>query len=365
MGILGGVYGGAVIALYLKTLLEKIPLTAPIAQSLSLFIVVLTITFLFLVMGEIIPKRLAMLHPERISVVFALPMFYLSRITAPAVYIISAVSDGILNVFGIRQHHEEEPMSEEEIKQLFMQGARTGVFHPIEINLVERVLKLDDRSVGHLMTQPKDIVWFEKNETVRQCMEKVRNTGHTCFPVARGGLDDIVGIVWVKDLLGELCEARPTLKKIIKPVVYAPVHLNSLQILDRFQDTRSHMILIVDKSEVLQGLVTINDILQTIIGELPYPSWVKEPGIVRRDDGSLLVDAHLPLCRLTKALKIARFSRKKGVGYKTIADWVIQQTGHIPISGESFSWEGYRFEVVDMDGPHVDKILITAESDIK
>ncbi len=179
MGILSGVYGGAVIAFYLKTLLEKIPLTAPIARSLSLFIVALTITFLFLVMGEIIPKRLAMLHPECISTVVAIPMYFLSRIAAPAVYIVSVVSDGILNVLGIRQHHDEEPMSEDEIKQLFKQGARAGVFHPSEINLVERVFKIDDRSVGHLMTLPKDIIWFEENETTRQCMEKVRNTGHT------------------------------------------------------------------------------------------------------------------------------------------------------------------------------------------
>ena len=191
MGILSGVYGGAIVASYLENILEKSHYLAPYSRSLSLSAVVLMITFLFLVIGEIIPKRLAMLHPERISAIFSLPMYYLSRIAAPAVYIISLSSDGILKLFGIGQHQEERPLSEDEIKQLFRQGARTGVFHPSEIKLVERVLKLDDRTVDNLMTPLKDIIWFEENEPFQQCMEKVRDTGHSCFPVARSGLDQI------------------------------------------------------------------------------------------------------------------------------------------------------------------------------
>lgn len=365
MGILSGVYGGAIVASYLENILEKSPFLAPYARSLSLSAVVLMITFLFLVVGEIIPKRLAMLHPERISAFFSLPMHYLSRIAAPAVYIISLSSDGILKLFGIGQHQEERPLSEDEIKQLFRQGARTGVFHPSEIKLVERVLKLDDRTVENLMTPLKDIIWFEENEPFRQCMEKVRDTGHSCFPVARSGLDQILGVVWVKDLLAASCENQPALEQIIKPAVYAPKHLNALQILDRFQSTRSHMILIVDSAEIVQGLVTINDILQAIIGELPYPSWFEEPGIIYRDDGSLLLDGHLPIRKLKKALKISSLPPGKKVAFKNVAEFVVRHLDHIPISGESFTWEGYRFEVVDMDGPYVDKVLVQALADGK
>jgi putative hemolysin len=363
MGILSGVYGGAIVASYLENILEKSPFLAPYARSLSLSAVVLMITFLFLVVGEIIPKRLAMLHPERISAIFSLPMYYLSRIAAPAVYIISLSSDGILKLFGIGQHQEAQPLSEDEIKQLFQQGARTGVFHPSEIKLVERVLKLDDRTVENLMTPLKEVIWFEENEPFRQCMEKVRDTGHSCFPVARSGLDQILGVVWVKDLLAASCENQPALEHIIKPAVYAPKHLNALQILDRFQSTRSHMILIVDSAEVVQGLVTINDILQAIIGELPYPSWFEEPGIIYRDDGSLLLDGHLPIRKLKKALKISSLPREKKVAFKNVAEFVVRHLDHIPISGESFTWEGYRFEVVDMDGPYVDKVLVQALAD--
>ncbi len=365
MGILSGVYGGAIVAKYLERLLETIPMLAPHARTLSLSIVVLVITFLFLVVGEIIPKRLAMLHPESISSFFAIPMYFLSRIAAPAVYIISMTSNGILRLFGIKKHHDEEAMSEEEIKQLFRQGARTGVFHPSEINLVERVLKLDDRPVGSLMTPIKDAAWFEENEPFRQCMEKVRDTAHSCFPVARKSLDNIIGVAWVKDLLAASCQTNPVLKDIVKPAVYAPAHLNSLQILDRFQDTRTHMILIVNNSETVEGLITINDILQAIIGELPYPTWFEEPGIIRRDDGSLLLDGHLSVRKVKKALKIPKMPEKEKGRYKNLAELVKGHLDHIPISGESFSWEGYRFEVVDMDGPHVDKVLAMAEADAR
>ncbi len=363
MGILSGVYGGAIVASYLENILEKSHYLATYARSLSLSTVVLMITFLFLVIGEIIPKRLAMLHPERIAAIFSVPMYYLSRIAAPAVYIISLSSDGILKLFGIGQHHEERPLSEDEIKQLFRQGARTGVFHPSEIKLVERVLKLDDHTLDNLMTPLKDVVWFEENEPFRQCMEKVRDSGHSCFPVARSNLDQILGVVWVKDLLAASCETQPTLEQIIKPAVYAPKHLNALQILDRFQSTRSHMILIVDSAEVVQGLVTINDILQAIIGELPYPSWFEEPGILRRDDGSILMDGHLPIHKLKKVLKISRLPRGKKDTYINVAEFIVRHLDHIPISGESFTWEGYRFEVVDMDGPYVDKVLVRTLTD--
>ncbi len=354
MGILSGVYGGAIVASYLENVLEKSPYIAPYAGILSLSAVVLAITFLFLVIGEIIPKRLAMLHPERIATIFSAPMYYLSRIAAPAVYIISLSSDGILKLFGIGQYQEERPLSEDEIKQLFRQGARTGVFHPSEIKLVERVLKLDDRTVDNLMTPLKDVIWFEENEPFRQCMEKVRNTAHSCFPVARSSLEQILGVVWVKDLLAESCESQPALEQIIKPAVFAPKHLNALQILDRFQSTRSHMILIVDSSEVVRGMVTINDILQAIIGELPYPSWLEEPGFIHRDDGSILMDGNLPIRKLKKALKISRFPEEKKGTYKNVAEFVLRHLDHIPISGETFTWEGYRFEVVDMDEPYVD-----------
>jgi putative hemolysin len=364
MGILSGVYGGAIVASYLENILEKSHyLVAPYARSLSLSAVVVMITFLFLVIGEIIPKRLAMLHPERIAAIFSVPMYYLSRIAAPAVYIISLSSDGILKLFGIGQHQEERPLSEDEIKQLFRQGARTGVFHPSEIKLVERVLKLDDHTLDNLMTPLKDVVWFEENEPFRQCMEKVRDSGHSCFPVARSNLDQILGVVWVKDLLAASCETQPTLEQIIKPAVYAPKHLNALQILDRFQSTRSHMILIVDSAEIVHGLVTINDILQAIIGELPYPSWFEEPGIIYRDDGSILMDGHLPIHKLKKSLKISRLPRGKKDTYINVAEFIVRHLDHIPISGESFTWEGYRFEVVDMDGPYVDKVLVRTLTD--
>lgn len=254
-------------------------------------------------------------------------------------------------------------MSEEEIKQLFRQGGRAGVFQPSEIQLVERVLKLDDRTAHSLMTPTDRVVWIEENEPFRQCMEKVRDTGHSCFPVARKSLDRIVGVVWAKDLLAASCRSQPVLQEIVKKAVYAPAHLNNLQLLERFQDTRTHMILVVDEAEAVLGLVTINDILKAIIGPLPHPLWPEEPDIIRRDDGSLLLDARLPVEKVKTVLKLSKMPRKKAGTYRNLGELVADQIGSTPVSGERFFWEGYLFEVVDMDGPKVDKILVEAVSD--
>ncbi len=357
MGILSGVYGGAVIAAHLELLIKDVPYVATYSTSISYFLVVVFITFLLLVLGELIPKRLALLKPETIASAFALPMLLLSRLAAPLVFVLSLSTDGVLRLFGITRH-KEEPPSEDEIKQIFRHGARTGAFEASEIELVERVLKLDDQTVGSLMVRPRDIVLFSESDSFTHILKKVRETKHTCYPMVEKDLNQVRGIIVAKDLLPLAREDRPDLQKIIRPAVYVKQQVNALDILDRFKQTRSHMILVTDYSGKVIGLLTINDILQAIIGDLPDAERRGEPWVIRRKDGSMLLDGRISVKKLKQILGIESLPRERDGGYDSLAGLVISRLDRIPISGEHFDLEGYRFEVVDMDGTMVDKVLV-------
>ncbi len=357
MGILSGVYGGAVIAAHLDLIIRDLPYIAPYSTTISYFLVVVCITYLLLVLGELIPKRLALLKPESIASAIAMPMMILSRMAAPLVFVLSLSTDGVLRLFGITRH-KEEPPSEAEIKQMFRHGARTGAFEPSEVKLVERVLKLDDQSVSSIMTRPGEIVLFRETDSFGDILEKVRKTKHTCYPMVKKDLDQVQGIIQAKDLLPLAREEKPDLQKIIRPAEYVKQSINALDILDRFKLSRSHMILVTDHWGKITGLLTINDILQAIIGDLAAPEWPDEPWVIRRADGSMLVDGRLPVRKLKQILGISSLPGEKEDGYDTLAELVLGRLNRIPISGESFDLEGYVFEVMDMDGARVDKVLI-------
>jgi len=354
MGILSGVYGGAVIAAHLEPLIRGLPYIGPYSSTASYFLVVIIITYLLLVFGELIPKRLALLKPEEISSAVAPPMLILSRLAAPAVFVLSLSTDGVLRLFGITRH-KEEPPSEDEIKHMFRHGARTGVFEPSEIKLVERVLRLDDQPVGTLMTRPEDIIMFRQSDSFGDILRKARQTKHTCYPLVEYDLDQVLGIVQAKDLLTAAGEERPDLKKILRPAVYVKEHVNALDILDLFKKSRAHMILVTDNSGRIRGLLTINDILQAIIGDLSAPEWPEEPWIVQRKDGSLLLDGRLSTGKLKEILNLRFIPGEERCD--TLAELVMDML-EIPVSGAGFDLKGYHFEVMDMDGMKVDKVLV-------
>ncbi len=357
MGILSGVYGGAVIAAHLDLLLREIPYVAGYSMTLSYLLVVACITYLLLVLGELIPKRLAMLNPEAISSSVSLPMIYLSKIAAPAVFILSLSTDMLLKAFRL-DRHKEPPPSEGEIRHLFRQGARSGTLEPSEVKLVERVLSLDDQTVGSLMTRPEEIIMFRKADSFDDILKMAGENKHTCYPLVGKDLSDILGVVQAKDLLSLAGEKHPDLETIIKPAVYVRQHVNALDILDRFKNSRSHMIMVTGHGDQVIGLLTINDILQAIIGQLPVAEWPEEPWVIRRWDGSLLLDGRLSVKQMKSILGIKELPDQKDPGYKTLAGLVVSSLDRIPVSGASFRLEGYVFEVVDMDGPKVDKVLV-------
>jgi len=358
MGILSGVYGGAVIAAHLDLLLREVPYISGYSMTLSYILVVACITYLLLVLGELIPKRLAMLNPERIASSVSLSMVYLSKAAAPAVTVLSLSTDGLLRILGVDKH-KAPPPSEGEIRHVFRQGARSGTLEPSEVMLVERVLNLDDQTVGSLMTRPRDIIMFRKTDSFDDILKKAGDSKHTCYPLVGKDLTEILGVVQAKDLLPLAGKKKPDLEEITKPAVYVKQHVNALEILDRFRDSRSHMIIVTDHSGQVTGLLTINDILQAIIGHLPVAEWPEEPWIIKREDGSLLLDGRLSLKKLKNTLGIAELPEEESAEYDTLAGLVISRLEGIPVSGASFRLGEYVFEVVDMDGPQVDKVLVT------
>lgn len=368
MGILSGVYGGAVIASQLEHLIKDIPYISDYSSTVSYVLVVATITYLLLVLGELIPKRIAMLNPEKISSVIAIPMVYLSKLAAPAVFILSISTNGLLRIFRIKRH-EEEPPSEDEIKHMFRQGARSGTFEPDEVNMVERVLKLDDQTVGSLMTRLEDMVKLMDGESFDDIMNKVRVTGHTCYPVLKKGDEEILGTIHAKDLLSAGCGDRPSIKDFVKPAVYVQRGMNVLDMMDQFKKSREHMILVNDKDGHVVGLVTINDVLQAITGQLPSPKWPQEPWIIHRKDGSMLLDGRLGLDELKEVLDMSENAQEDSFNvredYDTLAGLVMSMMSKVPISGDKFELGGYSFEVVDMDGLQVDKVLVKVLPDVE
>ncbi|WP_051617149.1 hemolysin family protein [Desulfonatronovibrio hydrogenovorans] len=362
MGILSGVYGGAVIAHHLGIMLDDVPYLAPYSTTISYGLVVIFITYLLLVLGELIPKRLAMLSPERISSRVARPMLLLSKLAGPAVAVLSISTDGLLRLFGISRH-KEEPLSENEVKQMFRHAARSGEFEPSEVKMVEKVLKLDDQTVGSLMTRPQDIVWFSQDEPWADILEKVKQSGHTCYPVRNNESDGILGIVHTKDLIGVADGSGTGLETIIKPAGYVKRSMNALEMMEQFKRSRAHMIIVVDNQDQVLGLVTINDVLQAITGQLPSPKWPHEPWIIHRDDGSLLLDGRLGLDELKELIKVQVLSGEEDDGLDTLAGLVLTRMGKVPVSGDRFEQDGFLFEVVDMDGMQVDKVLVKEKPD--
>ncbi len=356
IGILAGVLGGAIITEELSARLITIPLLAPYSQAISLGIVVLGITYLTLVIGELVPKRMALHNPERIACIVAAPMRMLSRIASPAVHLLSISTDAVLRILGIRPI-AEPPVTEEEINILIEQGMKAGTFEKAERDMVEHVFRLGDLRVGALMTPRTEIVWLDIDDPPEEIRRKIVDSGHSRFPVGQGSLDNIPGIVQVKDMLGRNMAGKPAdLKASLRRPLFVPESTHALKVLELFKQSGIHISLVVDEYGSVQGLVTLNDILEEIVGDIPSVEELEEPLAVQREDGSWLLDGMLPVNDFKEIFSIKELPGE-GI-YQTIGGFVLMQVGRIPPVGYHFEWGGLRFEVVDMDKNRIDKVLV-------
>lgn len=358
IGILTGAFGGATIAEKLAVYLRLIPFLEPYSEAIALGLVVLTITYLSLIVGELVPKRLALNNPERIAATVAIPMRMVAVIFSPAVHLLSASTDLVLRILGIGPFTEPQ-VTEEEIKVLIEQGTEAGTFEEAEQDMVERVFRLGDRPVNALMTPRPDIVWLDLEDSAEENRQKMMDSGHSRFPVCQAGLDNVLGLMHVTDLLGRSLSGQPLdLTVLLRQPIFVPESTRGLKVLELFKQSGIHMALVVDEYGVIQGLVTLNDIMVEIVGDVPSANELEEPQAVQREDGSWLLDGMLPVDEFFEIFEIEELTGEHRGSYQTLGGFVITHLGRIPAATDHFEWEGMRFEVMDMDGNRVDKVLV-------
>ena len=361
IGILAGAFGGATIATALASWLDGIPLLAPYSRALSLAIVVAIITYLSLIVGELVPKRLALNNPERLAAAIASPMRALSRIAHPVVHLLGLSTEFVLRMLGM-QSTPEPPVTEEEIRALIAQGAQAGMFEEAEREMVDRVFRLGDRRVGAVMTPRPEIIWLDRDAPPEEIRDTITQSAHSRFLVAEGSLDNVLGVVHAKDLLVHcLGEQTVDLNATLQQPLYVPESMRALKVLELFKQSRTHIALAVDEYGGIQGLVTPNDILESIVGDLPEAGEVVEPLAQQREDGSWLLDGMLPVDEFKALFHLGPLPGEDQAVYHTVAGFVIMQLGRIPAAADSFEWEGLKIEVVDMDGNRVDKVLVVPQ----
>lgn len=361
VGVLAGAYGGATIAEKIAVYVQTVPVLAPYSEAIGLGLVVVIITYLSLIIGELVPKRLALNNPERIASAVITPMRWLAKIASPAVRLLSSSTNATLRILGIKPS-TEPPVTEEEIKIMIEQGKQAGVFEKAEQDIVERVFRLGDQRVNTLMTPRAEIVWLEVNDSPEEIRRKTTESGRSRFPVCQGNLDQVLGVVNVKDLLARsLAGQSADLKNIVRKPLYVPESMRAFKVLELFKQTAIHFALVIDEYGGIQGLMTLNDILEAIVGDIPSIEEPGEPMIVQRDDGSWLIDGMLPIAEFKKLFHIAELPAEEMGEYQTVGGFVMMSMERIPSPSEHFDWGGLRFEVMDMDGHRVDKVLVTRE----
>jgi putative hemolysin len=360
VGILAGAFGGATMAQNLNAYLNQIPVLSPYSGAISLGIVVLAITYLSLVLGELVPKQIALSDPERVSSAVAPLLQVLSRITSPIVSLLSASSRIVLKLLRI-QPSKEPSVTEEEIKIMIGQGARIGVFLPIEEELVDQVFRLGDLKVGALMTPRTEVTWFDIEDTMTDIRSKLSETNHTFYPVASGSLDNVAGIVGAKDLSIQLINNQAIdLKRILRAPLFVPESLPVYNLLERFKRTHSQMALVTDEFGGIEGLLTAGGILGALVGEIPEEGVSAEVKIEQREDGTWVIDGLVSIDEFKERLGFPEIPGEKTVHFHTVGGFVVFHLQKIPDEGDQFDWEGYHFEVATMDGHRVDKVLVAA-----
>ncbi|HJQ13639.1 MAG TPA: hemolysin family protein [Anaerolineales bacterium] len=353
VGVFVGAVGGAMLADPLSRLLASVSVLTPYAGSLSLAIVVICITFVSIVFGELVPKRIALHNPERIAAILAGPMIFISTLFRPFVWFFGKITDFVLKLLGI-QPGSEPSVTEEEIQLLIDQGTQAGVFEESEHDMVEGVFSLADQRVYSLMTPRPDIVWLDIADSVEEILLKLEQSNFSRFPVRQGSLDAIVGIVKARDLLVQsLNNETIILKNLLKPAFFVPETMFASRALEVLKEKGTDMLLVIDEFGALQGLLTINDILEEIVGAME----IEEPQATQRQDGSWLLDGMLEVDEFKEIFNLPLLPHEDE--YETLSGFVMVSLGRVPQPSDRFDWHGLNFEVMDMDGRRVDKVLVT------
>lgn len=359
VGVLAGAFGGATLASKLAVVIARWDAVAGKAEEIAFFVVVSLITYFSLIIGELVPKRVALSNPEGRAMLIAKPMTGLASFATPVVWFLTVSTNLVLKVFGLGKEVDAPP-SEEEVAHLIEQGTTAGVFHKAERAMVEGVLRLDERAVTEIMTRRTKIVWLNLGDSEETNWRKIVASGHSHFPVYEGTRDNVVGMVSVKSLWANAAAGVPNSIRVhLVPPLFVPSTINAAQLLESFKKSGKHLALVTDEYGSVQGLVSLIDVMEAIVGDLPEPGDRRSPEAVQREDGTWLVDGGMAIDDLRTRFSMPPLPGEEDEDFETLGGFVVDRFGHIPKAGEHFSWNGWRFEVVDMDRYRVDKVLLS------
>lgn len=359
IGVLAGAFSGATLADRLGEWLNTYAWINPRGGAIAFALIVSLITYFSLILGELVPKRLALNNPEKIAAAVAMPMGLLARLAAPVVSFLSWSTDSVLGLLGLRQS-EDPVVSEDEVTGLLEQGLGAGIFHQAEKEMVEGVFRLDEQLVGDLMTPASRIVWLNIEETADANWRKVVASGHSQFPVYQGSRDNVIGAVSVKALWANVAlTGTADLRSVMHQPLIVPHSMLALRLVETFRKSGQHFALVADEFGSVLGLVTLHDIVEAIVGQLPEKGQRSRSNARHRDDGSWMIDAAMEVADLKRLLRIKRLPREESGDFVSIGGFLIDQLGHIPQEGEKVVAAGYVFEVIDMDHQRIDKIQAT------
>jgi putative hemolysin len=364
VAILTGFYSGEKFSDDLKPYIEKIILLKPYAETISKVLIVIVVTFLSIIFGELIPKRIGLARAETIALIAASPMKLISRIGYPILGVLNYTSNLFFRIFPVKPNQESN-VTEEEIKVMINEGTEQGTIEQAEQEIIERVFHLGDRNITSLMTHRSDITWFDIHENEMEIKEKIINEPHSFYPVCDGELDNIKGYVSIKDLY--VSDDHKLFKDLAEPAMFVPENNSAYKVLEKFKETKVHCCFIVDEYGSLLGMITLTDILEAIIGEIPQPD-AQDYEIKQREDGTFLVDAQIPFYDFLSHFDKADWMNEGSHEFDTLAGFILHQLERIPETGETLEWKDFKFEVIDMDAQRIDKVLVTfktqEESDV-
>lgn len=359
IGILTGAFGGASFTDEMAAVIQYIPFIGVYSHPIALVVVVLTITYLSLIVGELVPKKVALQNPERIARIVAGPMSLVSSLSWPAVWLLSHSTEVLIT--GLKLKAPEEPVvTEDEIKSLMAQGTNLGEFDEVEQDIVERVFHMGDRKVGSLMTNRIDLEWLDINDDFEINRDKILKSDYSSFPLCDDELDKVLGILYTKKFLISLHDTpNPDLRAIMEKPIFVPENMTAFKVFEKFKEKQSRIVIVVDEFGAVQGMVTMNDFIEALLGELDNSDKGDDEVIIKRQDGSWLIDALLSFEEFIAYFEIDDVVQEDRTGFHTLGGFILHLSEQIPRTGEVFVWRNFTFEVVDMDGNRIDKILVT------
>ena len=362
IGIFNGAFGEASLVDRLTPQFASVPVLGAYAHEIALAIVVVAITFSSLILGELVPKRIAMQYPEIIASIVSAPMLWLSRLMGPFVKVLTVATEFILRILGMH-HKKDDAVTEEEIAGLIREGTDAGLFEKTEHDIVSRALRLDDQRVGALMTPRMDVHYIDIEDPIEENLTKIAESSYSRFPVCKGDLSHIVGVVHAGSLFDQAIQGKAIgavdIEAAARPPLFVPETISAMQLLETLKKNRAEMALVIDEYGEIEGVVTLSDVLGALVGDVSVIDEHHEEDGVRREDGSWLLDGGMSFDRFRELLETdVRFPEEASGTYHTLAGFVMTFLGHIPQMSDHFEWEGYRFEVVDMDRNRIDRLLV-------